>query len=58
MVGDFGGGGMFLAYGMLAALLHAARTGEGQVVDAAMTDGSAVLMTMMWGFRGMSLQPL
>ncbi len=53
MVGDFGGGGMFLAYGMLAALLHAARTGEGQVVDAAMTDGSAVLMTMMWGFRGM-----
>ncbi|ONF97394.1 CaiB/BaiF CoA transferase family protein [Sphingomonas jeddahensis] len=53
LAGDFGGGGMFLAYGMLAALLHAARTGEGQVVDAAMTDGSAVLMTMMWGFRGM-----
>lgn len=53
MVGDFGGGGMFLAFGMLAALLHAKTTGEGQVVDAAMTDGSAVLMTMMWGFRGM-----
>jgi alpha-methylacyl-CoA racemase len=53
LAGDFGGGGMFLAFGMLAALLHAQRTGEGQVVDAAMTDGSAVLMTMMWGFRGM-----
>jgi alpha-methylacyl-CoA racemase len=53
LVGDFGGGGMVLAFGMLAALLHAQRTGEGQVVDAAMTDGSALLMTMMWGFRAM-----
>lgn len=53
LAGDFGGGGMFLAFGMLAALLHAQRTGEGQVVDAAMTDGSAVLMGMMWGFRAM-----
>ncbi|WP_375286261.1 CaiB/BaiF CoA transferase family protein [Sphingomonas sp.] len=53
LVGDFGGGGMLLAYGMLAALLHAQRTGEGQVVDAAMTEGSALLMTMMWGFRAM-----
>lgn len=53
LAGDFGGGGMFLAFGMLAALLHAQRTGEGQVVDAAMTEGSSVLMTMMWGFRGM-----
>lgn len=53
LAGDFGGGGMFLAFGMLAALLHAQRTGEGQVVDAAMTDGSAVLMSMMWGFRAM-----
>jgi alpha-methylacyl-CoA racemase len=53
LVGDFGGGGMFLAFGMLAALLHAKRTGEGQVVDAAMTEGSAVLMSMMWGFRAM-----
>lgn len=51
LVGDFGGGGMFLAFGMLAALLHARMTGEGQVVDAAMTDGSAMLMAMMWGFR-------
>ncbi|KQT32396.1 carnitine dehydratase [Sphingomonas sp. Leaf412] len=53
LAGDFGGGGMVLAFGMLAALLHAQRTGEGQVVDAAMTDGSAVLMSMMWGFRAM-----
>jgi len=53
MVGDFGGGAMMLAFGMLAGLLHAGRTGEGQVVDAAMTDGSALLMSMIWGFRGM-----
>nr|WP_295660729.1 CaiB/BaiF CoA-transferase family protein [Polymorphobacter sp.] len=51
MVGDFGGGGMMLAFGMVAALLHAAKTGEGQVIDAAMTDGAAVLMSMIWGFR-------
>ena len=51
MVADFGGGGMVLAFGMPAALLHAQRTGEGQVVDAAMTDGSALLMSMIWGFR-------
>ncbi len=52
-VADFGGGGMLLAFGMVAALLHAQRTGEGQVVDAAMTDGSALLMSMIWGFRAM-----
>ena len=51
MVGDFGGGGMLLAFGMVAALLHAAKTGDGQVIDAAMTDGSALLMSMIWGFR-------
>lgn len=51
LVGDFGGGGMMLAFGMVSALLHAGRTGEGQVIDAAMTDGAAVLMSMMWGFR-------
>ena len=53
LAGDFGGGGMFLVFGLLAALLHAQRTGEGQVVDAAMTEGSSVLMSMMWGFRAM-----
>ncbi len=55
MVGDFGGGGMMLAFGMVSALLHAARTGEGQVIDAAMTDGAAVLMSMIWGFRAMGM---
>jgi alpha-methylacyl-CoA racemase len=51
MVGDFGGGGMFLAFGMVSAILHAQRTGEGQVVDCAMVDGAAVLMSMIWSFR-------
>ena len=49
LVGDFGGGGMMLAFGMLAAILHARSTGKGQVIDAAMTDGSAVLSTMIHG---------
>ena len=48
LVGDFGGGGMLLAFGMLAAILHAGRTGEGQVVDAAMVDGAAALMTLTY----------
>lgn len=51
MVGDYGGGGMMLAFGMLAGLLHAIRTGEGQVIDCAMTDGSAALMALIWGMR-------
>ena len=51
MVGDFGGGGMMLAFGMVSALLHAKTTGQGQVIDAAMTDGAATLMSMIWGFR-------
>ncbi|WP_377267481.1 CaiB/BaiF CoA transferase family protein [Peterkaempfera sp. SMS 1(5)a] len=50
LVGDFGGGGMLLAVGVLSAAVHAARTGRGQVVDAAMTDGSALLLAMMYGF--------
>lgn len=41
LVGDFGGGGMLLAMGLMAAMLHAARTGQGQVIDAAMSDGAA-----------------
>ena len=55
MVGDFGGGGMFLAFGVVCGLLEAAQSGEGQVVDTAMVDGSAVLMTMFWAFRGAGL---
>ncbi|WBY16677.1 CaiB/BaiF CoA-transferase family protein [Erythrobacteraceae bacterium WH01K] len=51
MVGDFGGGGMMLAFGMVAALLGVARGGAGQVIDAAMTDGTAVLMSMMHGMK-------
>ena len=51
LIGDFGGGGMLLAFGMVAALLEAARSGEGQVVDAAMVDGAATLMTMIHGFH-------
>jgi alpha-methylacyl-CoA racemase len=51
LVGDFGGGGMLLAFGMVAALLEAARSGEGQVIDAAMVDGAASLMTMMYSFH-------
>ena len=52
LVGDFGGGGMLLAFGVLAALLERAQSGHGQVVDAAMVDGAAALMTMFYGMRG------
>jgi alpha-methylacyl-CoA racemase len=55
LVGDFGGGGMLLAYGMVAGLLSAHRTGEGQVVDAAMVDGAATLMTMFHAFTAMGI---
>ncbi|HWJ35321.1 MAG TPA: CaiB/BaiF CoA-transferase family protein [Steroidobacteraceae bacterium] len=51
LVGDFGGGGMMLAFGMVAAILAARTSGAGQVVDCAMTDGSALLMTMIWSLR-------
>ncbi len=47
LVGDCGGGGMLLALGVVAALFEAARSGTGQVVDAAMTDGAAPLMATM-----------
>ncbi len=50
MVGDFGGGGMFLAFGIVCALLEAKSSGKGQVVDAAMVDGSATLMAMFHAF--------
>jgi alpha-methylacyl-CoA racemase len=49
LVGDFGGGTMFLIMGVLAALVERGRSGKGQVVDAAMTDGSAALMTIFFG---------
>src|SRR5829696_4958489 len=49
LVADFGGGGMLLALGLVAGLLHAQRTGVGQVVDAAMVDGAALLMAPFFG---------
>jgi alpha-methylacyl-CoA racemase len=51
LVGDFGGGGMLLAFGMVSALLHSAKTGEGQVIDCAMTEGASLLMSMIRGFQ-------
>jgi alpha-methylacyl-CoA racemase len=53
LVADFGGGAMLLAVGVLAAVLHARQTGEGQVVDAAMTDGCALLQAMNLTFQAM-----
>ncbi len=49
-VGDFGGGGMMMAFGMLAGILSAQKTGQGQVIDCAMTDGSAMLSAMTYSF--------
>lgn len=51
LVGDFGGGSMFLLVGILAALWERQQSGKGQVVDAAMIDGSSVLVQMMWAMR-------
>ena len=55
LVGDFGGGGLLLAFGMVCALLERERSGRGQVVDAAMLDGAASMMAMFCGFRAMGL---
>jgi alpha-methylacyl-CoA racemase len=51
IVGDFGGGGMFMAFGVVCGVLEAQRSGKGQVLDVAMVDGSAILMSMMWGLQ-------
>jgi len=51
LIGDFGGGGMLLALGLVAALLESKESKKGQVVDAAMTDGSALLMTMIYSMQ-------
>ncbi len=53
LVGDFGGGGMLLAFGLVCGIIEARGSGQGQVVDAAMVDGSAVLTTMFHSFRAM-----
>lgn len=55
LVGDFGGGSMFLAFGLLAAVIEARTSGKGQVVDATMIDGAALLTTMMYGMKAQGL---
>lgn len=55
LVGDFGGGGMLLAFGMVCGIIEARTSGRGQVVDAAMVDGSALLTTMIHAFRAMGV---
>jgi alpha-methylacyl-CoA racemase len=52
LIGDFGGGGLVLAFGVVCALLETTRSGVGQVIDAAMIDGAALLAAMLWGFKG------
>ena len=52
LVGDFGGGALYLAFGLLAGVIHARATGLGQVIDCAMSDGAASLMAMFYGFKG------
>ena len=49
-MGDYGGGGMFLAFGIVCGVLEARSSGKGQVLDVAMVDGTAVLMSAIWGF--------
>ena len=51
LIGDFAGGGMMLAFGMVCALHHARISGEGQVVDCAMIDGASLLMSFLWSLR-------
>ncbi|MCG8694347.1 MAG: CoA transferase [Minwuiales bacterium] len=56
LVGDFGGGALYLAFGIVCAILEAQKSGKGQVVDAAMTDGAASLMTAAYGMKAMGIQ--
>ncbi|MFT4251499.1 MAG: CaiB/BaiF CoA-transferase family protein [Caulobacter sp.] len=55
LVGDFGGGALYLAFGLLAGVIHARRSGRGQVIDCAMSDGAASLMAMFYGFKAMGM---
>jgi len=55
LVGDFGGGGMLMAFGIVCALVERAQSGKGQVVDTAMVDGAAILATMMHGFKAIGM---
>lgn len=55
LIGDYGGGALYLAFGLLAAIISARNTGEGQVIDVAMTDGAASLTSMFYGMRAMGI---
>src|SRR6202012_1218423 len=55
LVGDFGGGALYLAFGVVCGILEAKSSGKGQVVDAAMTDGAASLMAMFYGMNAMGM---
>jgi alpha-methylacyl-CoA racemase len=55
LVGDYGGGAMYLAFGLLAGIIEAKTSGKGQVVDCAMVDGAASLMTMFYSMRGVGV---
>ena len=52
LIGDYGGGALYLALGVLAAIIEARSSGKGQVVDAAIVDGTASLATMFYGMHG------
>jgi alpha-methylacyl-CoA racemase len=58
LVGDFGGGALYLAMGVCAALLRRKNSGKGQVIDAAITDCTASLMAMMYGLRAPAFGPM
>ncbi|MDP3747609.1 MAG: CaiB/BaiF CoA-transferase family protein [Phenylobacterium sp.] len=51
LIGDYGGGALYLAFGVVSAVLYARETGVGQIVDAAMSDGAASLMSLFFGFK-------
>ena len=55
LVGDYGGGALYLAFGLCAGIINARTTGEGQVIDCAMTDGAASLASMFYGMRAMGM---
>ena len=57
LIGDFGGGGMLLAFGLVCAMLEAQKSGKGQVVDAAMVDGAASLMSAFFGMKDYGFAP-
>lgn len=55
LVGDFSGGALYLAFGIVCGLLEASRSGQGQIVDVAMVDGVASMMTAFWGLKAMGM---